>query len=87
MIAAGLAAAGIAPIVLLIEIVEWMFTGQWPGWSVEDGLLFVGFEEPLAHFDLVQMALDILVDLPLAIGLYLAGLASFVLATDIIDPI
>jgi hypothetical protein len=84
LIGAGIYLAALAPIVLLIEIVEWMVMGHWPGWSVEDGLLFVGLDEPLAHFSLVQFALDIATDLPLAIGLYLAGLATFFGALKIV---
>ena len=73
----GAAFAALAPLILAIELIEWLLTGQWPGWSVEDGLLFIGMEEPLARFSVVQFALDIATDLPLAIGVYLAGLVVF----------
>ena len=77
LIFAGVFVAALAPIILLIEVMEWVLLGQWPGWSVEDGLLFVGIERPLAHFNFVQFVLDIATDLPLALGLYLGGLAIF----------
>lgn len=80
---AGISLAAIAHIILIIEIVEWFVTGQWPGWSVEDGMLFVGFEEPLAYFNIVQFALDIATDLPLAFGLYLFGLSIFFSALNL----
>lgn len=87
LIGAGICSASVALIILFIEVVEWLVTGNWPGWSVEDGLLFIGIEQPLAHFDVVQLALDLLVDLPLAIGLYLAGIGAFIVATDFVDPV
>ena len=77
LIWAGISLAALAPLVLLIELIEWYVTGHWPGWSVEDGLLFVGLEEPLAHFSFVQFLLDLATDLPLAVGLYLLGLGIF----------
>ncbi len=77
LIWAGISLAALAPIVLAIELVEWYVTGHWPGWSVEDGLLFVGLEQPLAHFSFVQFLLDLATDLPLAVGLYLFGLGIF----------
>ncbi len=87
LIRAGLALAVLAPIVLVIEVVEWLVTGTWPGWSIEDGLLFVGIEAPLAYFDLTQFVLDLIIDLPLAIGLYVVGLLAFRLALDAVDPV
>jgi hypothetical protein len=85
MLSLGAALAAVAPLILLIELVEWYVSGQWPGWSLEDGLLFVGVEKPLAYFSLTQFALDLLVDLPLALGLYLIGHGLFSLALRI-DP-
>ncbi|WP_106638558.1 hypothetical protein [Allosphingosinicella vermicomposti] len=80
---AGISLAAIAHLILIIEIVEWFATGQWPGWSVEDGMLFVGIEEPLAYFNVVQFALDIATDLPLAVGLYFFGLSIFFSALNL----
>jgi hypothetical protein len=85
MISAGAAMAVLGPLILLIEIVEWYATGQWPGWSLEDGLLFVGVEKPLAFFSLTQFALDLLVDIPLALAIYLVGHIVFTLALRL-DP-
>lgn len=77
MVYLGVSLAVLAHLVLAIELVEWLLLGQWPGWSVEDGLLFVGLERPLAHFSIVQFAADIATDLPLALGIYFGGLAFF----------
>lgn len=82
LIGTGTALALIAHLVALIEIAEWLITGQWPGWSLADGLIFVGIEKPLAQFDLTQLLVDIAIDLPLAIVLYFAGLAIFFAALD-----
>lgn len=82
MLALGAGLAGLAPIVLLVEIAEWAISGQWPGWSIEDGLMFVGVERPLAFFDTTQFLLDILVSLPLALGLYLGGYLLFRIAIN-----
>lgn len=87
LIRAGIGTATMALIIFLIEVVEWLATGNWRGWSVEDGLLFIGFEEPLAYFDLLQLATDLLVDLPLTFALYIAGLGAFLIATDVVDPL
>jgi len=87
MVWTGVSLAAIAPLVLVIEVVEWFVTGQWPGWSVEDGLLFVGLEQPLAYFDAVQFLLDIATDLPLAIGLYLLGLSVFLGAFNLDESV
>jgi hypothetical protein len=83
----GALLAALAPILLVVEIVEWLVTGQWPGWSIENGLMFFGFERPLAHFSVTEFVLDILVSLPLALGLYAAGLLIFKLAIDAADKI
>jgi hypothetical protein len=77
MIHLGLFFAALAPIILTIEFAEWLAYGEWPGWTVEDGLLFAGIEKPLAHFQVTQFLLDVATDLPLAVGLYLMGLAIF----------
>ena len=87
MISNGIAVSPLAMLVVLIEAAEWLVTGHWPGWSVEDGLLFFGVEEPLLRFDLAQLALDLLVDLPLAIAVYLLGLSIYLLAVEVVDPI
>lgn len=79
----GVSLAAFAHIILLIELIEWLLLGQWPGWSVEDGLLFVGIERPLAHFNVVQFAADIATDLPLALGMYLGGLGVFFSALNL----
>ena len=84
LIFSGVFVAALAPIILLIEVMEWLLLGQWPGWSVEDGLLFVGMERPLAHFNFVQFVLDIATDLPLAVGLYLGGLGIFFAALNLV---
>jgi hypothetical protein len=73
----GAALATLGPIMLLVELCEWLVTGQWPGWSIENGLMFFGVEKPLAFFDATQFMLDLLVSLPLALGLYIAGQLLF----------
>jgi hypothetical protein len=77
MIPLGLFLAALAPIIFTIELAEWLAYGEWPGWTVEDGLLFAGIEKPLARFQATQFLLDLATDLPLAIGLYLTGIAVF----------
>ena len=78
MIGLGAGMAIVAPLLLLVEAAEWLVTGQWPGWSIEDGLLLFGVEKPLAFFSLTQFSLDLLVSLPLALGLYVAGQGIFI---------
>jgi hypothetical protein len=76
-IGAGAALAALGPLILLVEFCEWLASGQWPGWSIENGLMFFGVEKPLAFFDATQFMLDLLVSLPLALGLYIAGQLLF----------
>lgn len=83
MITLGLSLAAFAPIILAIELAEWFAYGEWPGWTVEDGLLFAGIEVPLAKFEATQFLLDIATDLPLALGIYLAGISTFLAAFKI----
>jgi len=87
MISNGIAVSALAMLVGLIEVAEWLITGHWPGWSIEDGLLFFGVEEPLLRFDFAQLALDVLVDLPLAVAVYLLGLGIYLFAVEVVDPI
>lgn len=87
LVSLGAGLAGLAPIILLVEIVEWLASGQWPGWSVEDGLMFVGLEKPLAYFNATQFALDILVSLPLALALYALGFLMFSWAMNAADRV
>jgi hypothetical protein len=87
LIRLGISLAALAPIIFVIEVIEWLATKQWPGWSVEDGLALVGIEQPLSSFDAVQFGLDILTDLPLALGIHLIGVCCFYVAVDIVDPI
>jgi hypothetical protein len=77
MISLGVFLAALAPIILTIELAEWLAYGEWPGWTVEDGLLFAGIEKPLAHFQATQFLLDLATDLPLAVALYLIGISVF----------
>lgn len=77
LIGLGIFLSALAPIVLVIELVEYLAYGEWPGWTVEDGMLFAGVGKPVAHFQLTQFALDLATDLPLAVGIYLIGLSVF----------
>jgi hypothetical protein len=86
MIAVGTFLAGIAPLMLLVELVEWGATGQWPGRTIEDGLMLFGLERPLAFFDATQFVLDLVVSLPLALGLYLFGYMLFSAALRMETP-
>lgn len=81
-IGGGTALAALGPLLLIVEICEWLFTGQWPGWSIEDGLIFFGVEKPLAYFSLTQFALDVAVSLPLALGVYVAGQLLFLFGVN-----
>jgi len=77
LISAGLVAALMAPGIFLIEFWEWTTGGEWPGWSVEDGLSLFGVDRGEQAESSVQRLTDVLLALPLAITLFVTGVLAF----------
>jgi hypothetical protein len=75
MIVAGLVVAVLAPLILLVEGVEWLTGSEWPGLTVADGLSIFGIEHELPENE-EQRLLDLLMAVPLSVALFLAGLSS-----------
>jgi hypothetical protein len=73
MIAIGILAMSIAPIVLTIEVGEWLSNQEWPGWSVEDGLGLFGIERGETAETAYQRWLDVLMAVPLTLALFMIG--------------
>lgn len=73
LIVFGLMAVMLAPAILVIEIWEWARQGEWPGWSVEDGLGLFGIERGERSETAHQRLADVLIALPLTIALFVTG--------------
>jgi hypothetical protein len=77
LISFGLVAALIAPGILLIECWEWVTGGEWPGWSVEDGLGLFGVDRGEGVENSGQRLTDVLLALPLTFTLFVTGILAF----------
>ena len=45
----GFAAAALAPLILMIELVEWATSSEWPGLTLVDGLSLFGIHHDSAE--------------------------------------
>lgn len=77
LISFGLVAALAAPGILLIEFWEWATGGEWPGWSVEDGLSLFGIDRGERAENSSQRLTDVLLALPLTFALFVTGVLAF----------
>lgn len=73
MIALGILAISVAPVVLAIELGEWLTSQEWPGWSVEDGLGLFGIERGETAETSAQRWLDVVLAVPLTLALFMVG--------------
>jgi prepilin signal peptidase PulO-like enzyme (type II secretory pathway) len=76
LISFGLVAALAAPAVLLIEFWELATGGEWPGWSVEDGLSLFGIDRAAVVESGAQRLTDVLQALPLTFTLFVTGVLA-----------
>jgi hypothetical protein len=77
MIILGVLATAVAPMVLAIEIGEWLSSSEWPGWSVEDGLGLFGIERGEIAETPAQRLLDVLMAIPLTVAVFMIGINLF----------
>lgn len=77
LVSVGLVAALAAPGILLIEFWEWRTGGEWPGWSVEDGLSLFGIDRGERAENSAQRLTDVLLALPLTFALFMTGVLAF----------
>jgi hypothetical protein len=84
MVAAGLAATVLGPLVLLVELFEWITRSEWPGLTVADGLSLFGVVHEEAETE-SQRLQDVLMALPLSVALYFTGLFTFFSGINIGD--
>jgi len=77
LISLGLVAALMAPGIFLIEFWEWTTGGEWPGWSVEDGLGLFGIDRGERAENSGQRLTDVLLALPLTFTLFVTGILAF----------
>ncbi len=78
----GLIAACVAPLVLGIECYEWLTSREWPGLTVADGLSLFGLERAGAETE-PQRLVDLLLAVPLTIGLFCVGLFMFLTGVNL----
>lgn len=76
LMVAGLLAAVAAPLIFLIELVEWLTSSEWPGLTLADGLSLFGIEHEAVESDSQRLA-DLLMAAPLAIALFVTGVCTF----------
>lgn len=76
LMVAGLTAALVAPVILFIELFEWLTSSEWPGLTLADGLSLFGIEHEIGESDSQRLA-DLLMAAPLAIALFVTGVCTF----------
>jgi hypothetical protein len=74
----GLIVAAGAPLILAIEVFEWVTTHEWPGLTVADGLSLFGIEHETPENE-AQRLIDLLMAIPLVIALFLTGISAFMI--------
>jgi hypothetical protein len=75
LVVTGLVLAVLAPLILLVEGVEWLTGSEWPGLTVADGLSIFGIEHEAPENE-SQRLLDLLMAVPLSVALFLTGLSG-----------
>lgn len=65
----------VAPLVLAIEIVGWLQSGAWPGWSFGDALDYAGIGQPRVTWVGLQSLFDLVMSIPGSVGIFTTGLA------------
>ena len=80
----GFAAAALAPLILMIELVEWATSSEWPGLTLADGLSLFGIHHESAETE-AQRLLDLLLAIPLTLALFMAGVSAFLLGANMGD--
>lgn len=73
---AGLAAALVAPIILFIELFEWLTNSEWPGLTLADGLSLFGIVRGSVE-TASQRLDDLLMAAPLTVALFVTGTYLF----------
>lgn len=84
MIVGGIIATTVAPLILLIEIFEWLTRSEWPGLTVADGLSLFGLVHEAPETSM-QRLVDLLMAIPLTIALFLVGVFMFLGGINIGD--
>ena len=82
LMAAGLAAAAVAPVILFIEAFEWATRSEWPGLTLADGLGLFGVAHAAPETQ-SQRLVDLLFALPLSLALFLTGTFLFLAAAGL----
>ena len=80
----GLIAATIAPLVLIVELAEWVMRSEWPGLTVADGLSLFGIHRHAPETDAQRLA-DLLLAVPLSGALFVAGILMFLTGVNVGD--
>jgi hypothetical protein len=82
LMAAGIVAAAIAPLILFIEAFEWMTRSEWPGLTLADGLSLFGIAHSGAETESRRLA-DLLLAAPLTVALFGTGVCTFLLGASL----
>src|SRR5215212_594914 len=82
LMVAGLAAALIAPVILFIELFEWMTSSEWPGLTLADGLSVFGIVRDATETDSQRLD-DLLMAVPLTVALFVTGIYLFLFGASL----
>ncbi len=77
----GMIAAVAAPLILFIEAFEWLFSREWPGMTLADGLSLFGIYHEVPE-TAAQRAIDVAMAAPLAVALFLTGMSMFLVGIN-----
>src|SRR5215210_4777776 len=78
----GLAAALIAPVILFIELFEWMTSSEWPGLTLADGLSVFGIVRDSTETESQRLD-DLLMAVPLTVALFVTGVYLFLFGASL----
>lgn len=80
----GIAASLLAPLILFIELFEWLTSSEWPGLTLADGLGIFGIHHAGSETE-AQRLLDVATALPLSAVLFLTGVSAFLTGVSLGD--
>lgn len=84
LMGAGIAASRLAPLILFIELFEWLTSSEWPGLTLADGLGVFGIQHAASETE-AQRLIDVATALPLSAVLFLTGVSAFLTGVSLGD--
>ena len=82
LMTAGVGAALVAPLILFIELFEWLTRSEWPGLTLADGLSIFGIVRGAAETESQRLE-DLLMAAPLTVALFVTGIYLFLFGASL----